>query len=227
MKEIRAHKDNTLALQCYDYLQNCIIDGTLAPGQKLKVEALKEQLGIGQSPIREALSRLVASGLVTVQDNKGFWVAQVSEEDIRDTYRVFVQIELLALKQAIELGDDAWESGIVAALHNLALVETRQVETSVQVWIERNYSFHLALIVGCNSPLLLDLREQVYRRFHRYCWLSYDALNSRLEFSHEEHKSLAQAVISRNFPEAEKIMTHHVYRAFETVVTRLKQNNTL
>ena len=162
-KNITVNKDYGLALQCYNYIQNAIIDGTFTPGQKLKVDTLKQQLGIGHSPIREALSRLAASGLCDVKDNKGFYVAKISEKDIRDTYHTFFQIEMLALKQAIKLGDDAWESSIVAALHNLSLVESKQDAASCQVWIERNYAFHCALISGCNSPLLHHMRADIYR----------------------------------------------------------------
>ena len=52
IKRIQPTQDSTLAQQCYDQLQDYIIDGVFSPGYKLRVEELKEQLGIGQSPIR-------------------------------------------------------------------------------------------------------------------------------------------------------------------------------
>lgn len=227
MKEITSNKDNTLALQCYDRIQDDIIDGTLAPGQKLKMDLLKQRLGVGASPIREALSRLAASGLVAVQDNKGFRVAQISEADIRDTYRVFLQIEMLALRQSIELGDDEWESRVVAALHHLALVETKKEPVPYKVWAERNYAFHVALISGCDSPLLLQLRAEVYRRFDRYCRISFNIMFTELTLNHQEHSKLAQAVLNRNEKEATALMEYHILGALEDVIKVLKQNNKL
>ena len=225
MKAIRVKKDNTLALQCYDHLHDDIINGKLAPGQKLKIDLLKEQFGIGQSPIREALSRLASSGLVHVLTNKGFCVSEISESDIRDTYRTFFQIESLALKQAIKLGDDAWESNIVGALHRLSLIESKQEPVSYAAWIERNYAFHVALIAGCNSPLLLQIRADVYNRFDRYCRIAFKLLGTELAMNYEEHKNLAAAVINRNAKEALALMEHHIFGPLEEVITVLKENN--
>lgn len=224
MKAIRSNKDNTLALQCYDTIQDSIIDGTLAPGQKLKVEFLKEQLGVGHSPIREALSRLVASGLVEVQDNKGFRVAKISEADIRDTYQTYYQIEMLALKQAMELGDDAWESGVVAALHHLSLVENKKEPVPYRVWGERNNAFHVSLISGCKSPLLLQIRAEVYRHFDRYCRISFNLAHTELALNHEEHKKLADAVLSRDVTLATALMEYHIFGMLEDVIKLLKKN---
>lgn len=231
MKEASLNKDYGLAVQCYNHIQEAIVSGTFIPGQKLKVEELKQQLGVGQSPIREALSRLAASGLVEAQDNKGFRVAQISEFDIRDTYKTFFHIEMLALEQAMKLGDDAWESSIVAALYNLSLVETNQDGVSYQVWIERNYDFHSALIAGCKSPLLQQVRAHVYQRIDRYYRIvdriAFDFLPAELAINHEEHKKIAAAVISRDSQEVAALMRHHIFGGLEEVIEVLKQHNLL
>lgn len=227
MKDLVSGKETTFSGQCYEHIQEMIINGTLAPGQKLKVEELKSQFGVGQSPIREALSRLVTSGLVEMHDNKGFRVARVSEADVRDTYRTFLQIELLALMQAIEFGDDAWEAGIVAALHQLALIENKKGPVAYADWLKRNYAFHVSLITGCNSPLLLELRAMVYRRFERYCYIAFTILPSELELNHKEHKQLAQSVLQRDAQKAQELMEHHILGALEDVVKMLKKNQVI
>ncbi len=224
---ITKNKENTLALQCYEQLQDDIINGTFAPGQKLKMETLKQRLKVGQSPIREALSRLVASGLVENQGNKGFRVAQVSETNIRDIYRTFFQIELLALNQAMELGGDAWEASVAAALHHLALVETKLEPVSYQIWAQRNYAFHVALISGCNSPLLLHIRANLYLCFDRYCRIAFNISNSQLHLNHDEHKKLAEAVLERNTKKARELLQSHVFGALEDVIKTLKKSNLL
>jgi len=227
MEEIRINKDNTLALQCYNQIKDHIIDGILTPGQKLKIDFLKQQLGVGHSPIREALSRLTASGLVEAQDNKGFRVAKISKEDIHDTYKTFFQIEMLALKQAMESGDDTWESGIVAALHHLSLIENKKEPVLYHVWAERNYAFHLALISGCNSPLLLQIRTDVRHRFERYGRMSFNLAHTKLELNHQEHMKLAQAVLSRDIELVTTLMEHHLFWSLDRVIKILTQNNKL
>ena len=83
------NEHHTLTSKYYEGLQNDIIEGVLPPGEKLTIAKLKKRYGVGPTPLREALSRLLDTGLVTVVDNRGFYVRQVSEDDIRDIYKTF------------------------------------------------------------------------------------------------------------------------------------------
>ena len=214
--------ENNLVIKCYDKIQDLIVEGAFVPGQKLKIQELKERFNVGQSPIREALSRLINSGLVEAFENKGFRVAQISEEEILDIYRTYTQIELLALKQAMELGDDAWEASIVAALHHLSLAETKSATIDYATWSERNYAFHVALISGCLSPLLMQIRADIYRRFDRYCQLAFRQTKNRLDANHEEHKQIAEAVLKRDLKTVTGLITQHINGSFYEVVQTLK-----
>lgn len=225
MKQKNFLQEATLAQQCYESLQDAIVGGELAPGQKLKMDSLKKRLSVGQSPIREALSRLVASGLVDVYDNKGFWVAAVSEADVRDIYRTFTQIEVLALTQAIKLGDAAWEASIVAALHHLSVIENQQEPVLYQAWSARNYDFHVALISGCDSPTLLQVRSDLYKRFDRYCRIAFNATKKQLDVNYKEHKKLAELVIKRDEKAAQALLENHMRGAMEDVLKVLKNND--
>jgi len=219
-------KTSSLVQQCYEQLQQDIITGVLKPGTKLTLEPIKQRFAVGQSPIREALSRLVASGLVEAEDNKGFRVAMLSEADIRDTYATFTHIENLALEQAMLKGDDAWQAAIVAALYQLSLIETKKEKIPYTAWVERNYAFHLALISGCASPLLLQIRKELYLKFDRYCRIAYGLVDEEeLHANYEEHNKLAQAVLERNKKEAIKLMTYHINEPLEEVIATLKNNN--
>lgn len=223
-KTITFTTESTLAQQCYERLQNEIIEGVLKPGEKLKVGPIKERFSIGQSPVREALSRLAAFGLVAVEDNKGFRVSTISEADIRDTYNTFTNIENMALALAIENGDETWEASIVAELHKLSLIENKNNFDSYAMWAERNYNFHVALISGCGSPTLLEIRRNLYMKFDRYCRMAYQFTKNQLLINHKEHKKLAAAVLSRDIEEARILMTHHINGALEDVIKKLQNN---
>lgn len=224
-KKIKFTSKSTLSQQCYEQLQSEIITGILKPGEKLKVSPIKERFSIGQSPVREALSRLVAFGLVDIENNKGFKVSTISEADIRDTYNTFTLIENLALELAIEKGDHNWEAAIVAELHKLSLVEKEKTLSSCAVWAERNYNFHVALIAGCNSPTLLEIRHQLYMKFDRYCRMAYELTKNELSLNHAEHKKIADAVLLRDKKKARSLMTYHINGALEDVIKKLKENN--
>ncbi len=225
MKKVVLRSDASLAQQCYDHLQKEIIEGALKPGQKIKVEPLKEQFLVGQSPIREALSRLLAVGLVEAEENKGFRVARVSEEDIRDTYATCTQIESLALMQAMQKGGPEWQASIVAALYRLSLIENDTQQVSYEQWVKANSEFHIALIAGCNSPNLMEIRKRLYLKFDRYCRIAFLLTQNALEANHEEHVKLAQAVLQKDWQTAERLMVYHINGALENVIEKMKQNN--
>ncbi|MBA3954270.1 FCD domain-containing protein [Candidatus Dependentiae bacterium] len=223
-KKIQFVSDSTLSQQCYEHIQNEIIEGILTPGQKLKVVPIAQRFNIGQSPVREALSRLTAVGLVDIEENKGFRVATISEADIRDTYRTFTQIENLALEQAIEKGDVSWEASIVAELHKLGLIENKSYFDSYAEWVQQNYNFHVALIRGCNSPTLLEIRRTLYMKFDRYCRMSYQISKRALSLNYKEHKKLAEATLKRDTKTAQALMTYHINGMIEDVIKKFKEN---
>jgi len=214
--------ENTLVQQCYNLLQQEITHNALKPGTKLKVQHLMKRFGIGQGPIREALSRLSAFGLVEATENKGFRVARISEADVRDTYNTFTHIENLALELAMLHGDHTWEGSVVAALHTLSLVEREDSSEPYSTWAERNYNFHVALISGCNSPLLLEIRHRLYMKFDRYCRMTFEMSGRNLPTNHAEHKELAEAVLRRDIKRAKEINTYHVNGNQNVIVEKLK-----
>jgi len=217
--------DSTLVQQCYDQLHQEIMSGAVLPGAKLKVQPLMARFNMGQGPVREALSRLTATGLVEASENKGFRVMRMSETDVRDTYAIFTYIENLALELAIKHGDAAWEGSVVAALHLLSLVEGDEANDPYEVWAKRNYDFHVALIAGCNSPTLLDMRRRLYMKFDRYCRMAFNATNKNLPANHEEHRKMAGAVLSRNVALTREINTYHINANREMIIAKLKECN--
>ncbi len=224
-RSIEFSLESTLAQQCYEQLQIEIIQGILKPGEKLKVEPIKQRFGIGQSPVREALYKLSAFGLVDVEDNKGFRVAAISQADIRDTYEVFTTIETTALAWAIKRGDEQWEANIVAQLHKLSIIELSEKPTSSALWAWRNYDFHVALISGCASPTLLEIRRHLYMKFDRYCQMAYQLSKDTTHNNHEEHKQLAQAVLQRDGTHAKQLMIEHINEPLERVILEFQHHN--
>ncbi len=117
----------------YDCLRQAIIDGTLAPSTKLRIDFLRKTFGFGASGLREALSRLVADGLVESEAQRGYWVAPVSRQEFRDITTSRKVIEVEALRQSIQHGSLAWEGQVVAACHSLERVEKSMQEPSREV----------------------------------------------------------------------------------------------
>src|ERR1700751_6229745 len=103
----------------YAELPSQLLACHFAPGEKLKIDDLSRQFAVGSSAVREALSRLASEGFVVSEPQRGFRVAPLSVDALRDLTDVRCSIEALCLRGAIEKGGVEWQSQVVAALHRL------------------------------------------------------------------------------------------------------------
>lgn len=208
--------ENTAATPLIDValkrMKNAIVACELAPGAKLKVDSLSKAYGLSSSPIREALNRLTQEGIVTAVENKGFRVAPVSMQDFEEICRLRVLLESEALKDSIELGDDAWEGNVLAAFHRLSSLEKKLGSDPVALnneWTERHKAFHFALFSACRSPLLLSLIDSLFDRAERYRrYSALHRLTPRRKSS--EHQSLMNAVLARDTKKALELHRKHI-----------------
>ena len=116
----RSSAAQTLNASALSQLRSDIITCRLMPNERLRVEALRERYGMGTSPIREALMRLEAEGLVELEQNKGFRVSEVSQANLLDLMNSRVEIETIALRWSLEKGGVAWEANLLSAFHRLS-----------------------------------------------------------------------------------------------------------
>ena len=121
-------KVETVGERVYRRLRNDIVFGRLAPGQKLKLEVLKDSYGISVSTLRELLNRLTSEGLIVAESARGFKVAPVSAENFKELANLRLLLESHALQRSFALGDMDWEGRVVAAHHKLATMEKRTLK---------------------------------------------------------------------------------------------------
>ncbi|MES2122288.1 MAG: GntR family transcriptional regulator [Chlamydiota bacterium] len=218
----------TLAHQCYELIRAQIISGEILPGKKLKILTLSKALNTGPTPVREALSRLINTGLVEATENQGFRVSSLSRSGIKDLYLTFFQIESLALKESIAKGDDAWAAQVVAAQYQLSLTEDGTVLQLEQYpkWFERNQQFHGALINGCGSPCLLEIRNRLYVQFDRYIRLALQKNPEPFVLDHSIHKELGEATIRREEKRALALLKSDILDGMDAVLKTLDEHLT-
>ncbi len=213
----------TLARRAYHRLRRDIVHGQLAAGSKLKLEALVQHYEIGMSPLREALARLVGDQLVKTEDQRGFWVAPLSLDELDDISRVRDLIETEALRLSIERGDAEWERRLRASFDALSEVERDVTELAPDLpqqvldeWEERNHAFHYTLISACASPWLIKLQELLYHQAERYRRVSLSASRGK-RFVHDEHQAIFEAAVDRNALRACRLTHDHLMRTYDEV----------
>lgn len=205
----------TLTERAYVQIRNDIIAGRLAPGGKLRIEELRESYAIGASPLREALSRLAAEGFVIAIGQRGFRVAPMSIEELRDITRVRILLETEALAESVRSGDDAWEAKVVASFHRLSKIDL-DAPDGFAAYEARNHEFHEALVSACTSPLLLRYRAAVYDQHKRYRSLSMQAHPLRRDLD-SEHRAILDAALARDVTGACSATEIHIRRTAEQI----------
>lgn len=189
-----------------------ILTGRMAPGEKINVEQLKTRFQVSLSPLREALARLVSEGLVLQPDQRGFQVAPVSRRNLEEVTLLRQTLEAMALREAIRLGDDAWEADIVATLHRLSKLSPRTESGEVnEQWEHWHRQFHIAMLSGCKSSVTLQFCETLLDLSDRYRRLFPPPAPIPREV-HLEHQAIADAALARNADKGCEIIKDHVAR---------------
>jgi DNA-binding GntR family transcriptional regulator len=208
---LRERETRPQAPRTYQALRSRIVLGELAPLTKLKIAELAEELDVSPGAVREALSQLTTDGLVEARDQRGFRVAPISLSDLDDLTETRVQIEKLALGQAIDRGDAAWEDGVRAALADMAAhlqMPSGQSLRDLQ-GAERHARFHAALVAGCCSPTLLRIRSDLYDHAERYRVFALRRAPAPRPVA-DEHTAIAAAALARQKPQALKAAAAHI-----------------
>ncbi len=205
---------NTLIGKAFESIRADIIASNLKPGEKLRIAHLRERYGIGTSPLREALSRLVSEGLVTAKGQRGFWVPPVTPEEDEDIVQTRIVLETYALRSSIENGDDAWEAGVVGAYHNLRRIEQRFVEdpeNSFVEWWDRNRLYHEALTAACPLQWLGRFHRMIFDLNNRYRRLSMKGPSISSDLF-EDHRLITEAALDRDAERAVAHLEKHIRR---------------
>jgi DNA-binding GntR family transcriptional regulator len=213
----------TVNAQVFRQIRTDIVTCRLMPNERLRVESLRQRYGVGGSPIREALMRLEAEGLVILEQNKGFRVSPVSSGHLLDLMKTRVEIEGLALRWSIDKGGVDWEANLLAAYHRLShLKKTLRASGSDVnlVWFREHRNFHSALTAACGSQHLIGIRDNLFAQAERYVALS---IISKCPPRNDgnEHEQMMRAALARNPGRAVQLMADHIGRTNERVAKTL------
>ncbi len=208
----------TLTVNIYDAIKRDIIDGRLKAGQKLKINDLKENYQTASSPVREALSRLASTGLVIAENQKGFHVKPISQEELEDLYHAKQLIDCLLLSESITQGDDQWEANMLASFHRISKLEVSEKSINPYEWEQRNREFHCALTSTCRSQTLHEIEQQLFEKTQRYrhIWIKDAVIDKQvLKKNNREHKALLNAALARDVDKAQLLHTKHIKKSLE------------
>ena len=196
----------------YEALRDAIIDGRFEPGQWLRQEALAQELGVSQMPIREALKRLVAEGLAERIPYRGVRVVEFAPRDIADMCTVRLILESLAVRfatahitaeQIAQLKANLCEAASCTAPEQMA--RRRQL----------NDEFHLTICHASDHRYLIRQLDALWDWFpgvmlYEGMRRQEDLSSARLAREHEEHWAILSAIEQRDALQAEENTRRHI-----------------
>jgi DNA-binding GntR family transcriptional regulator len=200
----------TAGERAYRHIRRDILFGRLAPAQKLKLDGLKESYGVSISTLRELLSRLTSEGLIVAEGARGFEVAPISPENLKEVANLRQLLECHAMALSFATGDMEWEGRVVAAHHKLAMVESRMLagdRSAPDLWKRYDWEFHHALISACGSKVHLDAHSAAYDKYLRYQMI---AVVFRGEIAAREHRQLLECALRRDTKSAQGVLIKHI-----------------
>jgi len=197
----------TLAQQVYEHLRQAILTNTYPPDTPLPEEALAAQFRVSRVPVREALRRLAAEGLVTLIPRQGAVVRALSPKEFLDAYRVREALEALAIRLA------------VPRLSERDLAELERLHGEMQrcaaagdadSFFDVNAAFHALFVDRADNAYLRAIYEPLMDQMRRYRSPSLD-LRGGMDRSIEEHRRILDAVRSGDADAAARLLAEHIH----------------
>jgi len=211
---------STLVDQVYDYLRDCIVRLDINLGERLDVRKLSEQLGVSQTPIREALQKLVEQGLVVAKPYKGYFVVELTSRDIEELFDLRKALELVALKYIVKNGNIAnLLRDLLSRINELEKITSYSllIEKTREVDEDLHFTF---LICGANNKWLTRVANGVFDLIRITSRLS---VNPKAAL--KEHRDFLLAIAEGNIEKASAILESHLERAKkDSLKTWVKQS---
>lgn len=205
-------------------LRTDILEGELPPLCKLQIANLRERYDTSVGPVREALSRLAAEGLVVKRGQRGHWVAPVSVDEFQEITRLRLMLEVDALRQSIANGNLEWEANVVGAMHRLKSVQANAARGSralARGEERENREFHKALISHCPSEWQLRFVDMLYDHSARYRMLCIVTDSNKLDLQQKEHVKIMEAALARDVDSACDALAAHIEKSSQSVVAAI------
>ncbi|MBH1964535.1 MAG: FCD domain-containing protein [Comamonadaceae bacterium] len=200
-----------------------ILAGNRLPGERVQLEALRQDFGVSLSPIREGLSRLVAEGLLIPSGQRGYRVAPVSVDEFLDIKAQRIELEQRALAESIRLGGEDWEVALMTAFQRLKNFEAKRWQADeITAWEERHHVFHRTLISACGSPILMRFCELLHGMSDRYRRVLMKTSEPDRDVI-QEHQALFDAALARNAPLAAEVLSAHIERTGASVLRMMRE----
>lgn len=203
----------------FETLRKAIINGEIKPGERLMEVAIAEQMGVSRTPVREAIRRLEAEGLVTMVPRKGTHVSELSAKDIIDVLEVRSVLDKLATSLAAKRMKPQ-QLRALESIHKqfVSCVEKENIEGAVKKDIE----FHDAIYAASGNSRLIGVLSTLKEHIYRFRVIYLRDMNIA-EYVEQEHEEILNALREGNDKLAGELSEKHIKNQMNAIVEALSQ----
>jgi DNA-binding GntR family transcriptional regulator len=205
-----------LSEQAATYVRDQITSGMLHPGARVRPEDVAAELGISPTPAREALQTLRSEGLLDLVPRRGFMVARVSGDDIRDIYQAQAMVAgELAARAAAQATDTQLDR--MRAIH--IELEAAAAAGDMVDLEEQNHAFHREINLAAGAPKLAWVVQMLSKYAPRRFYASIDGW---AQTTLDDHSGVLEALVSRDVEVSRALMAAHLIHAGEQLARRVE-----
>lgn len=193
----------------YAQLRELILTGTLPPGSQLQQSNLAKELGLSTTPLREAIRRLAAEGLITLSAHRDARVSEVTRQEAEDLYRVREQLDPLAVELA---ATEHTESELAAILEAEERLKPLTGDSLLEALLAHR-EFHRRIYRASHNAILIDMLERTWDKADRYRIIGLHRRGDSAEETDRvsaEHHELVSAIRDRDPERARATMLRHI-----------------
>lgn len=213
------NRESTPALVA-DQLRRAIMRGTLRPGAQLGEVELANRLGISRGPLREAMQRLIAEGLLHSQRHRGIFVRELDMDDVRDVYTARLAVEQAAARLILAGGQGPTVAQLLTG--SLTAMEDAARAGDPLALADADHTFHAALVAASGSPRLRRMAEGLLVET-RMCLAALQRTAPPPDALVAEHRLLRDAFLAGDGPRLATALEEHMTDAVDRIVGAEKQ----
>jgi len=232
---VRTEEDAALVDRLAASIQARVLSGEFASGSRLRQESLATEFGVSRTPVREALRKLQAAGVVQLEPRRGARVRGPTAREVREAYEVRAELEgLAAALAAVRIRDDELrrlrEAQAMFDLSSRRLSAWKDQGDGKPPpsqphaeWIRGNDLFHLVILEAAGNQRLAATLADLHQSFPRdLTWIVLGESSHLLAENVAQHAAVLEAIEARDADRARRLMVAHVLSAGELVVRRFE-----
>lgn len=202
----------------YHLVRERVMDGRLAPGTVLDQEALAREMGLSTTPVREALRRLEAEGLVSQRAHFAIRIPELSHREFSDIYAIRMLLDPEAARLACRTADDEVRKHVTSVLEGTPALE-REAPTPLDR-LQVNRAFHRAIYAASGNEPLTSILDSLWDRCDRYR-LQLLKDEEAVEEAHQEHHDMLKAFCAGQEDRLAKMVKHHLQGSYDRLIELL------